>query len=140
MKVVDVLDVKGRSVATVREWTTVEDAVALLAGPPQTGAVVVLRDDRRVIGLFTEPDVVRGLREHGPLVLTLPVSKLMSRNVPSWRPNDRLEDVMRTSTRFRFRHLPVVEEGRLTGLISIGDCARPAGRDAVRSGRCCGTS
>jgi CBS domain-containing protein len=124
MKVVDLLDVKGRSVATVREWTTVEDAIALLAEPPQIGAVVVLRDDRRVVGLFSEPDIVRGLHEHGPSVLTLPVSELMSRNVPTCRPDDRLEDVMRTITRFRFRQLPVVEEGRLTGLISIGDMVR----------------
>jgi CBS domain-containing protein len=115
MKVVDLLEAKGRSVATVRGWTTVEDAVALLAGPPQIGAVVVLRDDRRVLGLFGEPDVVRGLHEHGPSVLALPVSELMSRDVPTCSPKDQLEDVMRTITRLRFRQLPVVEEGRLTG-------------------------
>lgn len=119
-----VLATKGRDVATTWPWSTIEEASALLSGPPTIGALVVLGTDRAVAGMLTERDVVRGLGTHGSRLGAVSVESLMSHRVPTCTPSDELTSVMRTMTEWRFRQLPVVRRGELVGLISIGDVVR----------------
>lgn len=119
-----VLASKGREVATVWPWSTIREATAQLAGPPRIGALVVLNEDRRVAGLLTERDIVRGLHRQPSGLPDATVDSLMSHAVPTCGPDDALTSVMQTMTDWRFRHLPVVRGDRLVGLISIGDVVR----------------
>ena len=123
MKVEDILRKKGRHVETIRP-----DADALLAVHKLTmkniGALVVSRDGERVDGVVSERDVVRGLTRHGAGLLGTSVSAVMSRGVPVCSPGDTLAMVMSQMTRTRNRHLPVVERGRLCGIVSIGDVVK----------------
>jgi CBS domain-containing protein len=122
MKVEQILESKGRSVETVHPWITVGEAVRRLAGPPRIGALVVCADaERRLVGMLTERDVVAGLVTDGPGLLQRTVEDVMSRNVPTCSPGDSLTQLMAQMTRTRYRHVPVVVDGRLLGLVSIGD-------------------
>lgn len=125
-----VLATKGRDVATAWPWSTIDEASALLSGPPTIGALVVLGTDRAVAGMLTERDIVRGQRQHGSGLGEVSVESLMSHRVPTCTPSDELASVMRTMTEWRFRHLPVVRGGELAGLISIGDVVRALLADA----------
>ncbi len=88
------------------------------------GAVVVSGDGERVNGMVSERDIVHGLNKHGARLLDLTVSDVMSRNVPVCAPEDSLQSVMAEMTRSRNRHLPVTTDGRLVGLVSIGDVVK----------------
>jgi CBS domain-containing protein len=122
MSVEQILQSKGRSVATAWPWATVEEAVRRLAGPPRIGALVVCGDaERRLVGMLTERDVVAGLGSEGPGLLRRTVEEVMSRNVPTCSPTDSLTQLMAQMTRTRYRHVPVVVDGRVVGLVSIGD-------------------
>jgi CBS domain-containing protein len=122
MSVEGILKVKGRTVRTVHSWTTVGEAVSRLSGPPPIGALVVCDDGHRhVAGLITERDIVRGLREFGAQVADRRVSELMSHHVAVCTPRDTLTHLMTEMTRYHQRQLPVVEDGVLCGLVSIGD-------------------
>jgi CBS domain-containing protein len=122
MSVEQILQSKGRSVATAWPWATVEEAVRRLAGPPRIGALVVCGDaERRLVGMLTERDVVAGLGSEGPGLLRRTVEEVMSRNVPTCSPADSLTQLMAQMTRTRYRHVPVVVAGRVVGLVSIGD-------------------
>jgi CBS domain-containing protein len=122
MSVEQILQSKGRSVATVRASATVEEAVRRMAGPPRIGALVVCRDaERRLVGMLTERDVVAGLGTEGPSLLRRTVEEVMSRNVPTCSPGDSVTQLMAQMTRRRYRHVPVVVDGQLVGLVSIGD-------------------
>jgi CBS domain-containing protein len=123
MRAADILKAKGRAVRTVHSWTQAAAAVRLLIGPPPIGALVVSDDGHgHVAGMITERDIIRGLRILGPQALNRPVSALMSRHhIAVCAPHDTLAQVMNTMTRFHQRHLPVVENGTLCGIVSIGD-------------------
>jgi CBS domain-containing protein len=88
------------------------------------GALVVSVDGSRVDGIVNERDVVRGLNKHGARFLEMQASEVMSKGVPVCSPEDTLRRVMEEMTRTRNRHLPVVDEGRLCGLVSIGDVVK----------------
>src|SRR5207248_2350195 len=89
------------------------------------GSLVVSADGRRVEGMISERDVVRGLNKHGVRFLDLGVADVMARNVPYCTPDDTLQNVMGVMTRTRHRHLPVLDkEGQLCGLVSIGDVVK----------------
>jgi len=125
MKVADMLGSKGYDVQTIYSWSSTGDAIRRLAGPPTIGALVVCDNGRDgVTGLITERDVVRGLSRHGGGVTERPVGDLMSRHVPVCSPQDSLAQVMAQMTRWRFRHLPVLQDGVLCGLLSIGDAVQ----------------
>lgn len=122
MKVADILRLKGDTVQTVHSWTPVAEAVDRMAGPPSIGALVVCDDGRgHVDGLITERDLIRGLRTVGAAVCEKTVGEFMTRHTPMCTAQDTLTHLMREMTRSRFRHLPVVQDGVLCGLISIGD-------------------
>ncbi len=120
MKVEGILKAKGHDVQTIGPDPTVVLAVDRLSSM-QIGALVVSADGGRVEGVISEREVVRGLARHGERLLDLKVSDVMARHVPVCSPDDHIQDVMAQMTRTRNRHVPVVQHGRLYGLVSIGD-------------------
>ena len=119
MKISNILATKGIVVYTILPSQTVHNAVALLARH-NIGALVVVDDEGRPVGIISERDVVRAL-VGGEDVLTKTVDQVMTKTVISALPQDDIQSVMQTMTDKRFRHLPVVEEGELSGIVSIGD-------------------
>ncbi|HZZ52138.1 MAG TPA: CBS domain-containing protein [Pseudonocardia sp.] len=124
MKVESVLRTKGRHVTTIQPWATISDAVDRMHGPPRVGALVVTGVARGFTGIITERDIVRGLKQFGSGLLEHRVSELMAQHVPTCAPADPLNEVMVIMTHSRHRHLPVLVDGELAGLISIGDVVR----------------
>lgn len=124
MKVEAILRKKGRSVQTILPWSTVAEALHRMAGPPRIGALVVTEADGRIAGMITERDIIRELERHPDQLLERPVSYVMGRHVPVCFPQHSIEQVMLQMTRLRYRHLPVVERGRLVGMVSIGDVVK----------------
>jgi len=88
------------------------------------GALVITTDDGRLAGILSERDLVRGLPEHGADLLALKVKDRMTADVTTCSPDDRVDAIMKLMTEGRFRHLPVVEDGRLAGIVSIGDVVK----------------
>jgi CBS domain-containing protein len=123
MRVSDILESKGRDVETIRPDAKVLMAVHRLR-MQNVGALVVTRDGGRVEGVLSERDVVRGLARHGADLLDMSVVAVMSRPVPVCAPDDLLTSVMAQMTRTRNRHIPVVEDGRLCGILSVGDVVK----------------
>ena len=123
MSISDVLHAKGHRVVTVRDTETVEAAVSKLV-EHRIGAVVVEDQWMRHTGIFSERDFLKGVAHHGAVALTYPVSKLMSSPMMTCRPTDRVETAMVTMTLAKIRHLPVVENGHLVGIVSIGDLVK----------------
>jgi CBS domain-containing protein len=115
-----VLKHKGHEVVTVRPETTVQVAVDLFQRH-RVGALVVSADGRRVDGLLAERDVVSGLAKAGAAFLERAVAEVMSDDPPCCDPDDTLEHLMAVMTRRRVRHVPVVVDGELRGIVSIGD-------------------
>lgn len=125
MKVEGILKSKGRSVETIEPWATVAEAVGRLTGPPRIGALVVCEDaERRVAGIIGERDLIPALSKHGARLLEMQVAVVMSRDVPVCSPDDSIAYLMLEMTRSRYRHMPVVDGGKLSGLISIGDVVK----------------
>jgi CBS domain-containing protein len=125
MKVKDILAHKGRSVLTVRPDTSVVTLVHRLA-LERVGALVVSEDGVYVAGIVSERDVVGVLAERGVEALepSLHVDDIMTRHVHTCTPEDSIKEVMGVMTRSRIRHLPVLEGGRLAGIVSIGDVVK----------------
>lgn len=123
MNVSQILKQKGTRIISVPEDATVGEAATLLAREG-IGAVLVLDRAGRVAGILSERDLVRGLASHGERAVTLGVAEVMTRNVVFCRPEDSIDRVMSEMTTRRFRHLPVTDNGRLTGIVSIGDVVK----------------
>jgi CBS domain-containing protein len=123
MRVETVLKMKGPAVATIGSDATVATAVGELK-KHGIGALVVSDDGTSVAGILSERDVVRALATDGESLLTRKVSALMTRDVRVCRPEDDLNTIMGDMTRGRFRHLPVVRNGQLCGIVSIGDVVK----------------
>lgn len=120
MLISDVIAHKGAQVATLLPTDTVARAVALLAGR-RIGAVVIEDRWQKLAGIFSERDLVRLLAQDGPAVLDRPLQDVMTHNVITCRLEDRIDDVLRLMTLDKVRHVPVTAEGRLAGIVSIGD-------------------
>jgi CBS domain-containing protein len=125
----DLLDVKGRDVLQVTPETTVA-RVAQFMREERVGAFVVSRDGQHVDGLVTERDLVLGIARHGGEVVNLRVADVMHHSVETCAPGDSIRSAMTTMTRTRVRHLPVVDRGRLCGMVSIGDVIKSFVDDA----------
>jgi CBS domain-containing protein len=123
MNVDGILRSKGARVVTIRPDASVADLVAGLRDAG-IGAMVVSADGRAVDGIVSERDVVRALAQHGGRVVDRPVSDLMTRNVVTCSPGDSVKQLMSEMTRRRIRHLPVVDNGALAGIVSIGDVVK----------------
>lgn len=126
MKVEEILKSKGRSVETIELDASIAEAVRKLNGPPRIGALVVRSDDaqRRIVGTITERDIIRALDKYGSTLLSMQVTEIMSRNVPVCSPQDSIARLAQQMTSSRYRHMPVVDRGRLVGLVSIGDVVK----------------
>lgn len=122
MTVNAILEAKGRQIVSVKPDAKLSEAIGLLA-EKRIGAVLVMQGTR-VDGILSERDVVRVLAERGGKVLDEPVSAIMTRKVTSCSRADTVAMLMEKMTDGKFRHLPVVEEGRVVGLISIGDVVK----------------
>jgi len=123
MRVHDVLRRKGADVVTVRPDATVRELLDMLA-EHQIGALVVSADGRSVEGIVSERDIVRRLHDRGPAVLDLSVTEIMTSEVSTVGPDEHLEHLMGLMTNNRFRHVPVVVDGALAGIVSIGDVVK----------------
>ncbi len=123
MNVDGILRAKGANVVTIRPDATVGQLVDGLR-EERIGAMVVSEDGRTVLGIVSERDVVRGLADRGPRILEAPVAELMTRQVFSCTPQDSVKHVMAEMTKRRIRHLPVITEGALSGIVSIGDVVK----------------
>lgn len=123
MQVCVLLQSKGSEVVTVPPATTLADVVEVLCDHG-IGAVVVTSDGRRIDGVLSERDVVRALRTDGPDALDRPASTVMSTEVVTCRLETTVEELMATMTDHRVRHVPVLVDGALAGLVSIGDVVK----------------
>jgi CBS domain-containing protein len=123
MIVKNILAGKGGNVITINPTADVIAAAKLMA-ERGIGAVVVLGADHRIVGILSERDIVQALAEHGLAVLSEPVSQVMTREVRTCSEDDSIGDLMARMTAGRFRHLPVVQQGRLIGIVSIGDVVK----------------
>jgi CBS domain-containing protein len=123
MSVADILKHKGAAVVKVRSTDHVLHAVQIMA-EKRIGAVVVEDAWMRIAGIFSERDFLNAVHERGASVLDCPVEQFMSAPVISCRSTDRVEAAMATMTLARIRHLPVVDGGRLVGIVSIGDLVK----------------
>ena len=119
----DILKNKGGRIISATAEMSVADACRLLHDN-RIGAVLVLNADGRIGGIFSERDVVTGMAKHGAAVTTMTVGALMTREVMTCQPTDLIADIMATMTSRRIRHLPVLEEEQLLGIISIGDVVK----------------
>ena len=123
MTVARILEQKGREVQTVQPHYSLKDVIARLADK-HLGALVVSDATRAPLGIISERDIVRVLAEHGASALDDPVSRHMTRNVQTVKDDATIDEVMSMMTNGRFRHMPVIEDGKLIGIISIGDVVR----------------
>ncbi|MEV5574289.1 CBS domain-containing protein [Spirillospora sp. NPDC052269] len=125
MRIRDILRRKGSTVATVRPDATVRDLLTVLA-EHNIGAAVVSPDGAAIAGIASERDIVRRLNEHGADLLDRPVSAIMTGRVRTVTPDTAVEDLRQTMTEHRIRHVPVLEDDRLAGIVSIGDVVKSA--------------
>jgi CBS domain-containing protein len=123
MRIADILRAKGSAVATVTASTTVTGLLAELA-VHNIGAMVVVGGDGRPVGIVSERDVVRRLHTLGPDLLSRPVADIMSDVAVTCRPDDPVDDLAALMTNNRVRHVPVLDGGRLVGIVSIGDVVK----------------
>src|SRR5689334_7294033 len=120
MHIADILKIKGSRVLMVRPADTIETLAKRLRDNG-VGAMIVSEKGVLADGIISERDVAHGLATHGAAVLSMPVSRLMTRIVITCALQDLVSHVARVMTRERIRHLPVKDDGRIVGLVSIGD-------------------
>jgi CBS domain-containing protein len=123
MTVSMILAGKGRDVVTIEPNASLAAAAKLLA-ERRIGAVLILGADRRISGILSERDIVRALAERGADALDEPVSAAMTRRVSTCHENETVANIMERMTAGKFRHVPVVDQGRLAGIVSIGDVVK----------------
>lgn len=123
MNVARILKDKGRNVVTALPHAKISEIVRSLAAN-RIGALVVCDADRHVTGIVSERDIVRILALHGPAVLDVPVLQHMTKEVVTCTERDTVDWLMEEMTTHRFRHVPVVEGGKLIGIVSIGDVVK----------------
>jgi CBS domain-containing protein len=123
MTVKAILAAKGGDVVTIDPSMNLAAAARVLA-ERRIGALVVTGADRRVVGILSERDIVQALAAHGAAALELPLSAVMTRRVMTCTPSDTISSLMERMTEGKFRHLPVLEQGKLAGIVSIGDVVK----------------
>ncbi len=118
-----ILKSKGRAVSTVRPNATLLDVTKKL-GQKKIGAIVVVGENGQVAGIISERDVIRAVSEHGAQALSMMVSEVMTRSVVACQETSEIDELMEMMTKGRFRHLPVIEDEALVGIVSIGDVVK----------------
>ena len=123
MIVSQILKSKGSQVYTVSKETTIVEISCLLADN-RIGATVIIDENGSVEGIISERDIVRGLSKYGAKVLDMPAEDLMTKNVIMRGTDSHIDELMREMSNSRIRHLPILDDGELVGLISIGDVVK----------------
>ena len=123
MKVSEILKAKGGEVMTVKPSETVETLAHRLR-MARVGALVVSSDGQTLEGIVSERDMVQAIAEHGAPALSRTVADLMAHRVKTAKPDDLISAVAKIMTVHRIRHVPVVEAGRLVGIVSLGDVVK----------------
>jgi CBS domain-containing protein len=123
MNVKEILAVKGRDVVTIDPNANLATAVKILA-ERRIGAVVATGPEGRIVGILSERDIVTELATRGSGALETKISEVMTRKVITCSASDTISSIMERMTEGKFRHVPVVEQGRLSGIISIGDVVK----------------
>lgn len=123
MRIAEILRSKGAEVATAQPQDTVADLLVALK-QYNIGAMVVADGERAVAGIVSERDVVRRLADRGADLLERPVSDIMTALVVTCTPEDTVDDLTVLMTERRIRHVPVIEDGELAGIVSIGDVVK----------------
>lgn len=118
-----ILKSKSSEVATTVAGQKVGDAAKLL-DQRRIGALVVVDEQRSLAGILSERDIVRGLSRHGVAVMDMRVGDLMTADVLTCTPDDTIDGIMGTMTSNRIRHLPVLDNGKLAGIVTIGDVVK----------------
>ena len=131
MQVKHILSQKGREVVTISSDATLSEAARLMARR-HIGAVVVKARDGSITGILSERDLVRAIADESVAALAKTVATRMTRDVTTCVEIDTIEDLMETMTRGRFRHMPVVEDDELVGIISIGDVVKTRIEETLR--------
>jgi CBS domain-containing protein len=131
MTVKTILSRKGTEVLTIEPTATLAAAVKMLA-QRRIGALVVTGPGNRIVGIVSERDIVRVLDAHGTKVLDAPVAEVMTRKVVTCSLSETIAEIMERMTAGKFRHVPVVEQGRLAGIVSIGDVVKARLEDLER--------
>jgi CBS domain-containing protein len=131
MTVSTVLAEKGRDIVTIEPGASLAAAAKLLA-EKRIGAVLVLGADRRLVGIISERDIVWALAARGATALDEPVSQTMTRRVETCNERETIGSIMERMTEGKFRHVPVVDQGRLLGIVSIGDVVKHRLREMER--------
>ncbi len=123
MHVAQILKEKGRAVETAGVRATVMDVATRLSAL-RIGSIVVTKDDGSIAGIISERDIIRAVGREGASALDWPVADIMTRSVMTCVESDTVDTLMATMTEHRIRHLPVLDQGRLSGIISIGDVVK----------------
>jgi CBS domain-containing protein len=123
MTVDHILAEKGRNVVTIDSQRTIAEAAALLS-EKRIGAIIVSEGGRPVAGILSERDIVRAVAAKGAAALEEPISGFMTAKVVTCTGRSGLNELMEIMTSGKFRHVPVVEDGRLNGIVSIGDIVK----------------
>lgn len=118
-----ILKTKARGVSTAHPDDTIEE-IALRLAQRKIGAIVIVGDAGKVAGIISERDLIRLIAEHGAAALTMTARDGMTREVVCCSRTSTLDEIMEAMTNGRFRHLPVIEDGTLVGIISIGDVVK----------------
>lgn len=122
MKISNILASKGPRVVSVHPEQSLKEAVGLLA-EHNIGALVVVNASGAPVGILSERDIVRELSRRSDL-LASPVESIMTRDLVTGSPHDDIRSVLKTMTDHHFRHLPIIDQGRLAGIVSIGDVVK----------------
>lgn len=122
MNVATILKAKGTDIVKAGPTATLAE-IATLLSERRIGAVVVTQD-RKVLGIISERDIVKAIARSGAHALTAPVRDVMTSRVITCGLNDSIDELMDSMTMGRFRHLPVIEDGELVGIVSIGDVVK----------------
>jgi CBS domain-containing protein len=123
MTVKSILAIKGSDVVTIEPTANIADAAKRLA-ERRIGALVVTGPDRRVVGILSERDIIQALAAHGTAALDLSLTEVMTRKVVTCSAGDTISSLMERMTEGKFRHMPVLEQGKLVGIVSIGDVVK----------------
>ncbi|GJD94542.1 CBS domain-containing protein [Methylobacterium iners] len=123
MTVAHILAEKGSSVVTVAPEHTLGEAIHLLA-EKGIGALIVTDEDQSVVGIISERDIMRAVAHQGAAALDAPISQYMTPDVVTCQREATNDEIMQLMTEARFRHLPVCENGKLMGVVSIGDVVK----------------
>jgi len=123
MHVSQILKEKGRAVETIERNVSLLD-VARRLSDKRIGAVVVVDEAKRIVGIISERDLIRVIGADGPEALNRSLADVMTTNVITCREQDTIDKIMALMTERRIRHLPVVEDGKLAGIVSIGDVVK----------------